>query len=157
MLRLFALAAVWLLWSGHYSIEHGLVAVFGVASCLVVYALYMRMRAHAPHGLDRTLGARTLLYIPWLLKEIVTSNLTVARIVLDPKLPISPCIVKVKATQRGEGARVLFANSITLTPGTISLEVRDDTIWVHALTKEFAKDLQGGEMDRRVSALEDKP
>jgi multicomponent Na+:H+ antiporter subunit E len=95
-----------------------------------------------------------ILYLPWLLKEILVSNLTVARLVLRPKLRVTPCVVRVKATQRGEGARVLFANSITLTPGTISVATESDAIIVHALTREIADGLLGGEMDRRVTALE---
>jgi multicomponent Na+:H+ antiporter subunit E len=97
-----------------------------------------------------------VLYLPWLLKEIVASNLTVAKLVLRPKLRVSPCVVRVKATQRGEGARVLFANSITLTPGTISMGTEKDAIIVHALTREIADGLLSGEMDRRVTALERK-
>jgi multicomponent Na+:H+ antiporter subunit E len=142
------------MWSGHYTLEQPLIAAFGVCSCLGVALLSRRMWAEVPHGTDRTLTFRVVLYIPWLLKEIVKSNLSVARIVLHPRLPVSPRIVRVKATQRGEGALVLFANSITLTPGTISLATEPDCVMVHALDEAIANDLLSGEMDRRVSRLE---
>lgn len=156
MFRFLILSAVWLLWSGHYSLNEPLIATFGVLSCLAVALLSHRMGREVPGGMARTLTWRTLRYLPWLVKEIVKSNLAVAKIVLDPKLPISPCIVRVKASQRGEGALVLFANSITLTPGTISLATEGDSVVVHALTREIADDLESGEMNRRVAALEGK-
>lgn len=170
MLKLLGLVVAWLLWSGHYTVAlvpdadgrlhlegHGLIAAFGALSCLGVALLARRMRASEGGVPKPTLTARVVLYIPWLLWEIVKSNLHVARVILDPKLPISPRLVRVKASQRGEGAQVLYANSITLTPGTISLDLRDGWITVHALTKETAEGLETGEMDRRVSGLERKP
>jgi multicomponent Na+:H+ antiporter subunit E len=154
MLQFLLLASAWLMWSGHYTLDSPLIAAFGLLSCLAVTLLSRRMRVKAPHGRDRTLTWRTLFYLPWLVKQIVMSNLTVARLILDPKQRISPRIVRVEATQRGEGALVLFANSITLTPGTISLSVKRGAIVVHALSRPIADDLLGGEMNRRVSALE---
>jgi len=154
MARFLILAAAWLMWSGHYTLDDHLIAAFGLASCIAVALLARRMRDATPHGPDGTLTWKVALYIPWLLREIVKANLTVARIVLNPKLPISPRVVRVHASQRGEGALVLFANSITLTPGTISLSTEHDCIVVHALDKALADDLLSGDMDRRVSALE---
>lgn len=155
MLRFLVLAFTWLLWSGHYTLHEPLIAAFGAVSCLAVTLLTQRMHAKAPrHDRDHTLTYRVLFYVPWLLKEIVISNLTVARIVLGPKVRVSPCVIRVPATQKGEGVRVLFANSITLTPGTISMATEPDAIIVHALTREIADALLTGEMDRRVSALE---
>lgn len=154
MTRFLVLAAAWLMWSGHYTFDKPLIAGFGVASCLVVTAIAVRMRREIPHGRDRTLTWRVALYLPWLCKEIVKSNLAVARIVLHPDLPVSPRIVRVKATQRGEGALTLFANSITLTPGTTTLATEQGCVVVYALDEAIAADVQSGEMDRRVSALE---
>ena len=156
MFRFLVLASAWLMWSGHYTIGKPLIAAFGLVSCVVVTLLSQRMRARAPHGRDHTLTWRVLLYLPWLFKEIVVSNLTVARLVLSPKLRVSPRVIRVRAIQKGEGARVLFANSITLTPGTISMATEPDAIIVHALTREIADDLLSGEMGRRVAALERK-
>ena len=156
MLKFLTLALAWLLMSGHYtySLEDPKIAVFGLLSCAAVAWVVKRMVWASGYQLDRSLGLKTLLYLPWLLKEIVKSNLQVARIILDPRLPISPRIIRVEASQRSEEAQVLFANSITLTPGTISLDLRSNTITVHALTREFADGLGDGEMARRVAECE---
>jgi multicomponent Na+:H+ antiporter subunit E len=156
MLQFLVLSFAWLMWSGHYTVNSSLILAFGLLSCLAVTLLCRRMRAKAPHGRDHTLTWRTLLYLPWLAKQIVLSSLTVARLILDPRQRISPCIIRVKAMQRGEGALVLFANSITLTPGTVSLSVNRGAIVVHALSHTIADDLLSGQMNRRVSALERK-
>jgi len=154
MLRLLVLAIAWLLLSGEYTLHEPLIAAFGLLSCVSVWWLWRRMGAESgPQG-ERTLGLKVLTYLPYLVIEIVKSNLTVAGIILNPKLPIAPRVIKVRASQRGEAARVLYANSITLTPGTLSCEMKDDTIWVHALDEALAESLRDGEMDRRVSALE---
>ena len=73
---------------------------------------------------------------------------------LNPKLPISPCLIRLRASQSTDLGQVIYANSITLTPGTITLDVRDDIILVHNLTDEMADDLLTNEMDRRVTQLE---
>ena len=100
-----------------------------------------------------TFGA--LLYWPWLLWEIVKANLDVTKRVLG-FAPISPTMVRIKATQKTDLGLVTFANSITLTPGTISIDVEQDGyILVHALSHDGAKGVSDGEMDRRVTALED--
>jgi len=156
MLRFLMLAMVWLLWSGHYtySFEDPLIAVFGVASCAFVAWLYGRLVDATIYPQEPVIAFRSLAYLPWLVWQVVLSNLHVARVILSPKLPIAPRVLTVKASQRQTNARVLYANSITLTPGTISCELQGDTIWVHALTESTAADLKGGEMDRRVRALE---
>ena len=103
---------------------------------------------------DEHLGLGVLFYLPWLFWQIARANAAVARIILDPRLPIQPRLVRVRASQRSATGQVLYANSITLTPGTISLDLRNDTILVHALTDEAAAELETGKMDRRVCRLE---
>lgn len=112
------------------------------------------MRKATRHMEDHTLGLSMAGYIPWLLWEIVKANLAVAKIVLSPSLPIRRQIVQVDAGQHGEGARVLHANSITLTPGTISLAVRHDSILVHAIDDAAAQGVIEGAINRRVGSLE---
>ena len=148
------LFGVWLLWSGHYDpllITLGLVASVSVA--FVVGRMNPIDRDTVP--LSRTLG--TLLYLPWLLREIVTANLDVARLILDPRLPIRPTVIRIRAGPRTELGRVVHANSITLTPGTVSVGLEGDVITVHALTDRAARAVQSGEMDRRVCRWEGKP
>ena len=78
----------------------------------------------------------------------------VALRILNPGLPISPRLVRVRAGQRTDVGRVLYANSITLTPGTVTIDTEGDTITVHALTAEAAAGVESGEMDRRASRAE---
>jgi multicomponent Na+:H+ antiporter subunit E len=87
---------------------------------------------------------------------MVLSALNVSKIILDPKLPISPTMVKVDAQQKSAVGLATYANSITLTPGTISVEVseRGKTIWVHAITRENAEGFADDEMNRRVAWMD---
>ena len=105
-------------------------------------------------GVPIELGLRPFVYAIWLIKEIVLANIDVARRVLDPRLPIRPRLIRVKASQTGDLGRVIYANSITLTPGTVSVDMQGDEITVHALTADAADEDKSGEMDRRVTELE---
>jgi multicomponent Na+:H+ antiporter subunit E len=147
-----ALLAVWLLWSGYY--DNTLLVVLGALSCIVVVFLAGRMRLVDAEGVPVELAWRLLRYAPWLVWQVFLANLHVARRILDPKLPIHPSVIRVKTGQKSDLGRVIYANSITLTPGTVSINIDEDEIWVHALTKETAADLETGEMDRRVTWLE---
>ena len=145
------LAGAWLLWSGHTEV---LLLAFGAVSVLVVLGISQRMDRVADAPRLYTLGIRPLGYLPWLFWEIVKANLVVARVILDPGLPISPRVVRVRALQKTALGQAIFANSITLTPGTLSLEVGSGSILVHALTAESAEGVLDGGMNRRVVRLE---
>jgi multicomponent Na+:H+ antiporter subunit E len=146
------LMAVWLLNSGHYT---PLLIGFGVASSLFVVYLSWRMGIVDREGLPYHLIPRALIYGPWLFKEIFASNVDVAKRVLTVFEPdISPRIFDTGVTQKTDLGRVIYANSITLTPGTVSIGVKGSYITVHAIAEEVADDLQEGEMDRRVTWLE---
>lgn len=146
-----ALALVWWLWSGH---SDALLLSLGAASVLIVVLLSRRMRICDQEAAPLELPLRLILYVPWLFWEIVKANLDVAVRILNPALPIEPNVIKVRAGQRGDVGRVIYANSITLTPGTVSMETEGDEITVHALTRGAADGVASGEMDRRVSRLE---
>ncbi|MEN8198303.1 MAG: Na+/H+ antiporter subunit E, partial [Pseudomonadota bacterium] len=90
----------------------------------------------------------------WLGWEVVKSNIDVTKRIVSPGLPISPTVVTVKTSQATELGQVTYANSITLTPGTISLRVDRDSIDVHAVSRDAAAALEQGEMDRRVTGTE---
>ena len=147
------LYVTWLLLSGHYTAT---LMIYGALSCAVVVALVAHLGILDEEGLPLHMGIRPLFYVPWLLKEIVLSNLAVARVILDPKLPIHPRILRVRASQKTQVGQVTYANSITLTPGTVTLDVRDGEFLVHALTTASAEGLESGDMDRRVAHLEAK-
>jgi len=151
-LTLFAfLISVWLLFSGHFEVD---LIAYGVASCVAIVALTAHLGILDHEALPTHLGFRILVYLPWLLKEILLSNLAVAKVILDPKLPIHPRLLRVPGSQKTQVGQVFYANSITLTPGTITLDVRGGEFLVHALTTESAEGLLTGEMDRQVSRLE---
>ncbi len=104
------------------------------------------------HPIHLILGALT--YFPWLAWEIAKSAWAVTKIVVNPSLPISPTMTVVKASQRTPVGVNIYANSITLTPGTITVGVNGGELTVHALVKDGADDLQSGGMDRRVTQFE---
>ena len=92
-------------------------------------------------------------YWLWLLVEIVKSSIEVARLILKPSLPISPTVVELDAATDSEVGQVIFANSITLSPGTVTLDVDEGRTVVHCLTQEGAAALQNGEAQRRLREL----
>lgn len=154
-LVLFAvLFALWLGWSGLYK---PLLIGLGVLSCLICVWIASRMRSAGTQSLRPGTLLRAFTYMPWLFKEIARANWQVIRIVLSPSLPVHPVMVKVRCRQRTDLGRVVYGNSITLTPGTLTVDVHDDQLTVHALTREGAAQLETGEMDVRVARLEGQP
>jgi multicomponent Na+:H+ antiporter subunit E len=146
------LAALWLVLSGVYK---PLLLALGLGSVLFTLWVARRMDlfgdGHGPH----LVLWRWPAYLGWLLWQIVQSNLHVARLVFQPGR-IAPCVLKVPVPQAGDFARATYANSVTLTPGTVSLMLDRDVLTVHALDRRAADELQDGELGRRVCALEDR-
>lgn len=142
----------WLLLSGYFT---PFLLISGAVCALAVLWFTRRMgivdREGHPHHLS---WSALISYWPWLLKEIVKSGWDVSLRILNPKLPISPTLTRFKPTQKTDLGLVIHANSITLTPGTISVQVGRNEFLVHALTAEGAATLAGSEMDRRVSEME---
>ena len=147
------LFGLWLMFSGLFA---PLLLVLGALSCLFVAWIAKRMGFIEPGG-DSIFGLRPircLAYIPWLAWQVAKSNADVALRILAPSKGISPRVFRVPSGQRTDIARTIYANSITLTPGTISIDVSEDEITVHALSREGAEGLADGEMGDRASALE---
>lgn len=142
--------AVWLLFSGIYT---PLLIGFGVFSCLLVALIARRMDVIDHEGLPVHLGADIVIYWAWLLWEIVKSNIDVAKCVLFPRKYLDPSMFAVKISQKSDLGKVIYANSITLTPGTVTVDLDDDRILVHALTKGTADGVKSGDMDRRVTKI----
>ena len=138
------LFSIWLLWSGHPTT---LLLTLGLFSCLFVLLAMRRMGAIDHEAVPVEITLRVLLYLPWLLGRIVLANLDVARRIVQPRMPIRPHVLKVRAGQRSDLGRVVYANSITLTPGTVTIGVNGDEFTIHALTDDAAADVQGGEMN----------
>ncbi|MCB1927337.1 MAG: Na+/H+ antiporter subunit E [Rhodocyclaceae bacterium] len=141
----------WVVMSGFFTpflLTMGLLS----AGAVLWFAHRMDVMDHEGHPIH--LGKNAFTYWPWLLKEIVKSAWEVSRIIVNPALPISPTMLRVKTTQKTPVGQVTYANSITLTPGTISVAIAGDEILVHALTREGAQGVADGDMDRRVTAFE---
>lgn len=151
LLLFLGLFAIWFLWSGYLQ---GLLLFLGVLSSALVVHLMRRMKRLEGRSAIPELRLGVLGYWAWLLKEIVKANIAVARVILSRKLVISPTIIKVKALAETDVGRVTYANSVTLTPATVTMDVDGAMLTVHALTKESADDVLAGEMNRRVAALE---
>jgi multicomponent Na+:H+ antiporter subunit E len=100
------------------------------------------------------MSTRLPVYWAWLALKVVKSNLDVTRRIWTPGKSISPTVVRLKLSQQTALGKVIYANSITLTPGTVTLAIEDDEILVHALTRADAAALETGEMDRQVRELE---
>ena len=143
----------WLLLSGFFT---PFLLSAGVGSALAVVWFARRMDVVDAEGHPIQLGPRALFYWPWLLKEIVKSGWDVSKIILHPRLPISPTLVRFKPSQKTDVGLVMHANSITLTPGTITIEAGPDEFLVHGLTRGGALGAIDSEMDRRVTACEGK-
>jgi multicomponent Na+:H+ antiporter subunit E len=143
----------WLLLSGFFTV---FLMSAGVGSALAVVWFARRLDLVDGEGHPIHLGPKALLYWPWLLKEIVKSAWDVSEIIVQPKLPISPTLVRFKPGQRTDVGLVIHANSITLTPGTITIEASAEEFLVHGLTRAGAEGTVDSEMDRRVTACEDK-
>lgn len=148
------LFATWMLLSGEYSLHHGLVLGLGIASVILVVLIAVRMDVVDHEGHPIHLTQRFIGYWFWLLVEIVKASLDVTKRIWSPSLPISPTMYILKASQPGELGQVIYANSITLTPGTVTVRLDGGDILVHAIAREVGDDLAGGEMDRRVTRLE---
>jgi len=93
-------------------------------------------------------------YLFWLGVEIIKSNFTMVRLIWQRDLDLSPQVFTVKVGPRGDVARVIYANSITMTPGTVTMDVRGDEFKIHALTQASADGVKSGDMDRHVTRLE---
>jgi multicomponent Na+:H+ antiporter subunit E len=100
---------------------------------------------------------RELLALPWYLaglgRQVLVAAIHLARLVLDPGLPIQPTLIRYRTSLRREISRVAFAQSITLTPGTLAVDIEGDTFLIHCLGPEFARRIESGELERRIAAV----
>ena len=150
---LLPLVGAWLLWSGIYE---PLLLWLGLFSCVLTIYIKHRMEYFQTEVFALQFGRRLVGYWVWLAKEVIKSSLDVARIIISPSLPISPRVLTVKASSENPVDQATLANSITLTPGTLALDVYEGEITVHALTKAGADELRKNEMDRRILALRER-
>ena len=151
VLLFLSLMAFWVILSGHFEFH---LLVMGAVSSALTTVVAVRMGIVDAEGFPIHKIFSFFAYIPWLLWQILVANIDVARRVWSPSLPISPCMIRVPYETKTDLGTVTYANSITLTPGTVTVRVDEDTLLVHALTAEAAEALQNGEMHRRVLRFE---
>lgn len=135
-----SLFALWLLLSGYFT--HATLLCFGVASVMLTVWLSDRAGVMDGEGVPTRVFPGIITYMLWLTFEIGKANIAVAREVLRPKLKLSPKMIHIPARQASDLGKTIFGNSITLTPGTVTIDLHDDSILVHALTEDLA-DVEG--------------
>lgn len=128
--------------------------IVGAIACAAIVALTSHMDGVDEESVPAEYWLRTMFYVPWLLWQIILANIDVARWVWSGNLNISPCLVRLPHRLKSPYGIATYANSITLTPGTVTLEANESQLLVHALTHEAAQDLLDGEMLRHVQNIE---
>ena len=145
------LAIFWLLNSGHHTL-----LMLSLGALSIAFVLYISHRMdvidHESQSLHLTLKFPG--FYAWLTKEIILANIMVVKHIWLGNKTISPTMTTIKANQKTDMGKVIYANSITLTPGTVAVALEGDQIRVHALLSESIEELEAGEMDRRVTELE---
>jgi len=147
------LAAFWLLNSGHYS---ALILLLGLTSIVLVLIITKRMDVVDQESQPLYLTPNIFGYLLWLIKEIIHANIVVVKHIWRGQKSICPALKKIKIYQTTDMGKVIYANSITLTPGTVAIDLIDDEILVHGLHFRDIEFLEGSEMDRRICLLERK-
>jgi multicomponent Na+:H+ antiporter subunit E len=145
------LFAFWALLSGKFDLFH--LTLGAICSTIAGYMFHDLLFVNVRVGDMRLVAFRFIRYVPWLLKQIFLANVHVASLVLNPKMPIEPRIVEFKTKLETDISNVTLANSITLTPGTITVDIRDGVFYVHALSQKVADELNAGEMEDRVAHI----
>jgi len=142
-----ALFAVWLVLSGRYDLFHvitGFVVACGVAWLNTGFA-------HS--AFHQFPWVRAVVYIPWLFLRVVQSSLHLTKLILSPSLPIRPKLISYRSHLQHQGAIVVLGNSVTLTPGTITVEVKGSNLLVHAIDEAAGEDLTSGRMEEKIARV----
>ena len=141
-----AMVAAWLTLSGYFI---PMILTFGAISIAIVVWMCRRMGILDGETVPYLSLLPTTSYFVWLFVEIVKANMQVVKAVLSPDLEISPTLVKIPLNTDIDIAETMFANSITLTPGTVSVDMEPDHILVHALLEEMSAPEDFTEMEKR--------
>ena len=144
----------WVLLSGKYDFFH---LLLGAASIIIVVLINRRIISLDLYYQERGVSAfrihRLILYIPWLIWEIILSSVQVAVIILSPKMPINPSMIRFKVNLPNMTSKVILGNSISLTPGTLTIDIEGDEFLVHALSDDSFELISSGELPDYVSNL----
>jgi multicomponent Na+:H+ antiporter subunit E len=154
-----ALFVFWLVLSGTYHLEYIIMGLF--SSALVTFFTHDFLLHRSRRGREIeitslkiiTSGIRIIVYLPWLIWAIIKANIDVAILILKPGMPIDPVLMQFKTDYKWNITKVTLANSITLTPGTITVDLTDNKYLVHAITPGSASDLETATMQNRVGRI----
>jgi len=141
----------WVLLSGKFDMFHLTIGV--ICSIVVAHLTHDLLFANVRVGETMVIVRRFIIYIPWLIYQIIRANIYVACLALSPRMPIDPHVLRFRTKLESDISWVTLANSITLTPGTITMDIKDGEFFVHALDKRVADDLHAGEMEDRVAHI----
>ena len=155
ILQFIILLGLWLVLSGKYDWFH---ISLGVVAALLVTVIQLRINKYLYYqkkiANENSLSwSRLLLYVPWLIWQIILSSLQVAYVVLHPRMPINPSLLRFKTKLPNIAARVILGNSITLTPGTLTINIADDEFLVHTLTDASHSGIVDGSLPKQVAKL----
>lgn len=149
----FVLFAFWVLLNGQWTTE---IAVVGVVLSALLYLFIWKFLGYSPRKEVQLLlrFPRAIVYFGFLVKEIVISALATIRLIWSPRLVTEPRLTSFQTKLKTEPGKVILANSITMTPGTITVDIRDDRLLVHCLDESFSEGLENSEMEKRILRLE---
>ena len=145
--RTLAFFALWLLLSQSYYAFHMILGFF------VSFGVALLNTEHGQPSPEKIRWLRLLAYVPWLVSRIIQSGIHLSYLILHPRLPIDPKLIRHRTSLKGEAGIVLFGNSITLTPGTITAEVNSNELLVHAMDDASAEDVTSLRMEQKVAGV----
>ncbi len=144
------LSLYWLLLSGYFQ---PLLLSFGLVSVAIVLLVLKRMDKVDKSPKPVNTSIEILGYFAWLIGQIVNSSIHVTKLIWGSPNKVSPTLAKIDIKQIPKSSQVLYANSITLTPGTLSVDLDEDVVTVHALEADSITELKQGEMEQKISAI----
>ncbi|KZY34723.1 MULTISPECIES: Na+/H+ antiporter subunit E [unclassified Oleiphilus] len=144
------LSAFWLLLSGYIQ---PLLLSFGAVSVIIVLFVLKRMDEVDEEPQEIGTGLRLIRYIPWLIGQIIGSSAHVTKLIWTSSNKVSPSLAKIDIKEIPPSNHVLYANSITLTPGTLSVDLEDGELTVHALQKSSLEELEQGAMENKIAGI----
>ena len=144
---------IWVIFNGNFTLE---IAIFGL---VISAAMYWFICKFMDYSIEKDIRIfkkffYILKYLFVLIWEIVKANMTTIAMIMSSKYEIEPVIVKFQTNWKTKTARVVLANSITLTPGTITVSLEDNELVVHCLDKDYAKDLDCSVFVKMLEKLE---
>ena len=145
---------VWIVFNERLTLE---VALLGLVISALVYWFTVKFMDYSPKKEWRALrkAGRALRYAATLVVEIIKANLGVMRFILSPKYEIEPQLVYIKTKLEKDVSRTVLANSITLTPGTITVSAEENLMCVHCLDKTLSEGLEGSDFEKKLLEMEE--